>query len=368
MSQRTYEIQSDRPLMVGAPADCGRLDVGSFKNGNAVAQIDTMTIQNYVAAKELNWTIDGVPFSYTMTAGDANVTGVASSIVAQLNSEPLFSGLYHATSALGVITLTARIPGIGWTLVATGANAADNAIATTTANSAAGSLAFGKLVIPGTAEGKCRVAAATSMTAKVITATPANVATCTYDVAVKVGGHTYSTHTTSANPGVVKDTVEALAANLNALLPAASVAVTEDDAKLIFTAELAGLDFEVEVGSNNVAGTWTLTSNDGRATDIGRYAMGVSLRDDSIYSAVENSYPGNSVVSVLLSGRVVVDVEAAISANNPVYVRMADSANTGNPLGGFRSSAATDCIALPADKFRWVESLGNNQAVLLVNC
>ena len=120
MPQRTVELMSARPRLIGALADSGFHDVVSALNSDpGAAQVDTVTITNYVAGKTLTWTIDGVAFSYAMTVADADTTGVAASIVTQLQGEPIFGGRFYASSALGVITLTARFPGQGWTLVST---------------------------------------------------------------------------------------------------------------------------------------------------------------------------------------------------------------------------------------------------------
>jgi hypothetical protein len=93
MAQTTYEQISDRPLPFGAIADGGPRDIVTIANSSPGAvQVDLMTITNYVNAKKLEWTFDGVAFSYTMTAADTNVTGVAASIVTQLQAEPIFGG------------------------------------------------------------------------------------------------------------------------------------------------------------------------------------------------------------------------------------------------------------------------------------
>lgn len=371
--QNTYQTQDQRAMPLGALADSNLGDVRSAINASpGAAQVDTMTILNFVAGKVYQWTIDGIPFSYTTLAADVNVTGVAVAIVAQVNSEPLFSGRFRATNVAGVISFTARFPGVGWTLLATGANAADNAIGNSVANATGAVLPFGRLVVGDgqvsttTGENKVKLATAANLTAKVVTGAPANVNTTVYTVAVTVKGVTYNAETTSGGAATVKEIVEALAPILNAMLPAQTVVVTEDDAKLIFTAELAGLDFSVAFGSSGATALWTVTDTGLVTDDVNKAAIGVSLRSDSreINSTTEPGYPANSGCSILRDGRIVVATESQIVANGQVYVRLATA--TTYPLGGFDDGAGTDKVLLDPNRFRWERALSSTRAILRV--
>jgi hypothetical protein len=724
MSQQAYERINERPLPLGALADSGQHDAVTAINSDPGAlQVDTSTITNYVLGKRLTWTMDGTAFGYTMTAADANVTGVAASIASQLAREPLYGGRYVATSLLGVVTLTARFPGVGWTLVSTGAWAADFTVANVTANATAVALPYSRLVVAdgqvaGSGNMQGKLARATNLTARAVTLTPTAVKNTRYRAAVKVqaddgiertygaeydgssravlatgvvgnnnaitwmardtgadgenvrvelldpaandqplwisvanniisvhlatggGGAITSTATqvmaaiqlgqllaakaslrvgagdagidftsrlegrdgnaitvvytdpaansqplwierdannvinvhlatddagaivttaqqildliqeggrdvpaqgilgtVAANnaiifrsalqgetgrrvsvsltdaaafaivapaesgageivvevqyrgagngnldkapeivagvmadaaaqrfvsceecpgstgagnvPAVVAqrlDTVSrvsddvtdlvsvalvgagtgtvvaaavaslaggipghaagelvsvastgastgagvmtaavaaqlacaapavatinaALAAQLNAQLPTQSV-LAAGAATLALTAELAGKDFEYEVGADNAAAVWAVTTdNDGEETDVNEAALGVALRSDSIEtnSDTEPGYPANRAMSVLREGRVVVHTEAQIAVDHRVYVRLADTAVTGQPLGAFRDTPAVDCVALNRKRFRWVESYSATRSVLQVS-
>ena len=90
-------------------------------------------------------------------------------------------------------------------------------------------------------------------------------ATVTYD------GTEYAETITADGTATVKEIVEALAAALNGSLPAPSVAVTEDDTKLILTAETAGIGFSVtasSTGSGVTATIATATANRNAATQL----------------------------------------------------------------------------------------------------
>ena len=202
-------------------------------------------------------------------------------------------------------------------------------------------------------------------------AVPVAVNTTIYKVGVKVNGHTYQAEFLSGGAATVKEIVEGLEPILNALLPAQTVVVTEDDTHLLFTAELAGLDFEVELGSNGVTATWALTETTvGRVTDVSSAALGVALRVENveINDATNPGYIANSGMSVLRGGRVVVATERSITIGNPVYVRLADTGVTGNPLGSFSDASGTDLVKLDPSLFRWVENLSSTRAILQVAC
>lgn len=374
--QSTYEQTSDRPLPFGALADSGPRDVISAVNASpGAAQVDTVTITNYVALKPLTWTIDGIAFSYTMTVADANVTGVANSIANQLNAEPIFGGRFFCDNVAGVITMTARFPGVGWTIVSTGTWIADFTVANVTANATGDALPYGRLVLDDgqqtTGLGKkCKLAQSSSLTAKVLHATPANVNSTVYQIGVKVKGHTYQADITSGGAATVKEIVEALEPILNALLPTQTVVVTEDDTKLIFTAELAGLDFELEVGSGGATATWTITESAvTKATDVNQAAIGIALRSDSVETTSDTvpGYAANRACSVLRRGRVVVQTPTLVVPTRQVWVRLANGTTT-SPVGSFRDTTATDCVMLDPAHFRWVAGASATRAILEVNC
>jgi hypothetical protein len=375
MSQTTYEQMSDRPLPFGSVFDSGAKDsISALNSDPGAAQVDTVTITNYVLAKTLTWTIDGVAFSYVMTAADADTTGVAASIIAQLQAEPIFGGRFYATHLLGVITLTARFPGVGWTILATGAWAADFTVANVTASAAGAALPYGRLVIDdgqvsGSINKKGKLGSAANLTAKVIHAVPVHVNTTTYTVSVTVKGLTYLAQFTSGGAATVKEIVEGLEPIINAMLPTQTVVVTEDDTHLLFTAELAGLDFDVAFGSSGATALWTVTDTGLKTDDVNEAAIGIALRSDSVETNSDTvpGYPANRAMSVLRQGRVVVQTPTLVVPSRGVWVRLATATAT-SPIGSFRDTAATDCVELDPRRFRWVVGASATRAVLQVSC
>jgi hypothetical protein len=378
MAQTTYEQISDRPLPFGAIADGGPRDIVTIANSSPGAvQVDLMTITNYVNAKKLEWTFDGVAFSYTMTAADTNVTGVAASIVTQLQAEPIFGGRFYATSVAGVITLTGRSFSQGWTLLATGTWAADNAITNSVALAAGSALPFGRLTvqdgqITGAIDMKGKLASAANLTARAVKLTP-TIGTDTgtlFQVSVTVAGVTYLGSYTGDGSATVKEVVEGLVADLNAKLPAQTVVATEDDTSMTLTSELAGLDFVYGFGANQAANTWAVTSDNSTAScDINQAAIGIAVETDSveIQSATVPAYGANRACSVMKKGRIVVQTPTLVVPTRGVWVRLANGTAT-SPIGSFRDTAATDCVQLDSRRFRWMTGKSAYRAILQVNC
>jgi hypothetical protein len=101
------------------------------------------------------------------------------------------------------------------------------------------------------------------------------------------------------------------------------------------------------------------------ATDVNRKLAGFSVHT---YDVERNSsgvaeYPASSAMSVLRRGRIVVETEDAVTlGTSRPYIRLADTAVTGSPIGGIRATAATDCVELTGWKFS--ERKSATQAVL----
>lgn len=374
--QTTYEQISDRPQSLGALADGGLSDILSAVNSSpGAAQVDTVTITNYVAAKTLTWTIDGVAFSYAMTVADADVTGVAHSITLQLQAEPIFGGRFYATHLLGVITLTARFPGVGWTILATGTWAADFTVANITANAAGAALPYGRLaisdgLISGTSQKKVKVASAANCTARLVSLTPSHEDLTLFGIDITFNGQTYRAQYDSTAGHTVANIVAALVAAVNLMMPASSViASDEGTTHLHLLAEVAGQTFEYVAWVSGATATWTATDTALESDDVSKAAVGIALRSDSIETNSDTvpGYPANRACSILRAGRVVVQTSTLIDVTKKVYVRMA-SATTLSPLGSFDDDSGSGLVLLDPTRFRWVRAAAATRAVLQIAC
>lgn len=350
-------------------AQVGQLDsslpfeaISLINNSGRVAQVDTVVVDTATNSHVYTFTIDGVTISYTAD-GSTSTAEVSAGLVAAVNAENLVNGRVIAADLTGSFTLTARNAGVGFTTADVDAKCT---LTNTTANATSSTLAFGVAVVDdGTTSEKCKIASAANMTAKIVNLTPANVNSAVYFVNIKVAGVTYVGQYTADGSATVQEIVEGLKAVLNGLLPASTVDVTEDDAKLILTAEVAGLDFEVEVGSSAATATWTVSETSARRlTDFNKAIRGISMavRNQEMSTTNTLVYAANSVVNVLKKGRIWVPTAAAIDSSKDVYM-----GHTSTAIGKFTGAATSNYVRLSSDKFRWIKANGAGMGLLEVN-
>lgn len=91
-----------------------------------------------------------------------------------------------------------------------------------------------------------------------------------------------------------------------------------------------------------------------------------SLYEKAVTSNGEQGYPAQSVIDVLSSGEIWVEVEEAVAPGDPVYFR--HTATTSNPkVGVFRKSADGTNAAL-ISQARWItKTTGPGVAILEIN-
>lgn len=342
------------PAVAGDLADTGDRDIISLVNdAPRTGQVVEVTVDTASNSTAYALAIDGVTLSITSDAS-ATVTEIADALVTAINNDPLVSGKVIAErTESDKFTVTARIAGQSFTLTESDANLSTS---TTTSSDEADPVGFGLAVLRDRARGAGFgfLAAAAMLSAMEVVITPTAVNSAVYNVQITVDGTTYTASFTADGSATVQEIVEGLAAAINGVMPANTVAATEDDTVLTLTAEVAGLGFEIGVGAN-----LAITSQDGDRLD--ELFAGVSHRDLG-YDVEDDGYPAQSAMSVLRSGRIVVETEDTVTLASDVYVRLA---STGT-IGGFRGSAATGCIRIPRRLARWVESISSTLAVLEV--
>lgn len=314
-------------------------------------QSSSITVDTAENSTAYSVVIDGITITVTSDAS-ATVTEIATALAAAINAEPLINGRVLATSAVGVVTLTARVSGYAFTPSTTDSNLT---VATATASATPDVVPFGVLCISD-GNGKAQECAATAITAKSYTLTPTAANSSTYSVEVAIpsvlGGFAQRVTYTSDGSATEQEIVEGLKALLDAEDIATYVATTEDDSSLTLTAITPGMDFEV-----SVQGQLTPQNAGQTLEDV---AVGVSLRDLS--QSIETAgYSAGSAMAVRSQGDVAVEVAAAVTPTDPVYARVSGS---GAP---FRGSAASGYLMLPRRLASWREGLSSTLAILHCN-
>lgn len=365
ISQRVQDVRGRRPQSkIGQRATSSLLDyLGTLINSAPQAyEVRTFTITGATNAKEYTVTINGIDVSYTSDAS-ATVAEIADGLAAAIDVEPLVRGQISAASdAVDTVTLTALQPGIAFTLTE-----ADAQITTASVTSAASadSIPFGRLLISTgyqsdaaatETDGEANELGALPLTgnfaAQVDTWTTTYVASVTYYVSITIDGVTYMA--TALADTNTSDTVDAIAAAVNAVMPANTVIAAGATTFVSFTAEVPGAEFALGAGVGDEGATFpavTLTSTKGLATSLAIAAAGVSLyATDEENTTIEGDdpvYPANAGVRILRSGLVVVESAEAPTKGDDVYVETAAGADLGKM---FVASSATR-VLLPGAKW-----------------
>lgn len=354
----SYEDRMSIGVAGGIP-DGRRARIGTYVNSSAQAQqVGTIVFSGHAESKVV--AIDGV----NIDAGTAGSTALMTdAMAAAINAEPRVSGKVSATSdGATTVTVTARWPGVSFTL--TEVTDQDNEMTVTqaaTANATASTVAFGRgLIGDGTADTvqtkKARLAATGGLAAKVVHATPAVQAenvTETFILSVTVEGVTYYGTFPVASATTVQAIVEGMVLSLNQNLPASTVVATEDNAKVILTAEIAGLDFSVGAGDDDgAASLWTIAVSAGGPTyNIDQAFRGVALATiaQNIADDETASYAANSAMEVIEEGPVLVTVEEAVVAGGQAYLGV----GSGHEGKWRTTKSGANYLPLPLSRAHW---------------
>lgn len=332
-------------------------------------QVDDVTVDSAADATEYAYSVNGVEVKITSGAG-ATVTSIANKLIAAHNANPLIRGQVRAElEGADKVRLTGLEPGVAFTLSEDDARLST---ASVVSPAEADPIPFGRLLIstgyvPEEANELCALAQAARLTAQVDQLEVPYVASVEYFVGVRVDGAEYRVASTADTDQ--DTTITNLAAALNAVLPANTVAVTDDDSgaddatTLIFTAELAGKPFEVFFGSSDDGAShpaFVHTTNRGVLTDINRAAAAISVRrydqEASAPAVLTTTYQPNEGVEGLEDGAIWVDSPGDVSFGEEVWVELGSS-NAG------RLYAASSATRVKLEGARWLRPARGDDAL-----
>ena len=373
--QRAGDVRTQRLIgFVGqALIDHTTREITVTNKNPQAAQVTTMDVTgSFSAGTERTFTITVggtvTTVSYTSVAGDTDLTGVATSIVAQVNATEAVRGFLSASNSGVTITFTGTYPGISFTIAESDSNLGTPS--TTTSAATADTVKFGRAIISTSFDGASRlggVPVTTDFTAQVVAYQIDNTAAGALFVAkVTIRGVTYVSdpvaHSTNA-----AGTAAAIATELNSnVLPANSVLAGNSSAVLTFTAENPGEEFTAEllsVGSVDGQVSRNTASDVGpsTATSLARAMTGVSIRDEHIENITRGgddpAYPANYGVRTLAAGRIVVSNAQDPSYGDAVYVST-DTATKGQ----FYNAGGANLVYLPPSVAEWDRNEPSTQA------
>lgn len=347
-------------------------------NAGAVAQVARIVVDTATNSATYTWTINGVTLTYTADSS-TSATEIGDGIVAAINAEPLARASVSAVNAAGTVTLTELVPGTAGAFTVSDSDAKLTTTESYVAASDAEALAFGVAVMrvgsnsnASRTETEDLIAAPTTarFTAQVATLSIAYVASAKITVAVyevRDSEKVLLASVTETSATSQDATIDALIVSLNAQLPANSVLAAADSASataVVFTAEIAGLEFEVQYsigdeGASLPAVSLAATTGPSESTSLHRAFRGISRYSQQDPSSTiggdTGSYAGNQGAEYLTRGVIWVSNSQSPTAGTPVYVELTAGASQGKL---YNSSSSTR-VALSRQRARW-ERAGSN--------
>lgn len=326
-------------------------------------QIDTVTVDSAVDDTLYTYEINGITVQIDSGTG-ATTTTIAAALAAQHDSLPLVRGVVAAVPVAAVITLTGLIEGNSYALTESDTRLT---AASVQAAAAADAVPFGRLVVDdgletgGAGEQLGRLAKSTAFTAQVHTLEILFVASSTVTVTVRDAAGDVLAQADDVDADTNTDTTaDAIRDALNGLLPANSVIVSSPgggSGDVVFTAELAGLQFSVEVGTNEegeaggaIVGQ-TNTTGPSATTSMNLAALGISefsINDPTTtIGGLTGEYAPNARMRVLKRAAVWVErPSTGVSPGDQVFVELAVGDDSGK---FFNADSATRARLLNAE-------------------
>lgn len=335
-------------------------------------KIMTVTVADPGDSQVITITINGGLVTYNTGTGKDLAT-IGAELAALINQEPLARGVANASFNTATLTLTGQWPGQDFTVVL--GPTALSSLTTTQSPLTANPIPFGRAVIQrsfnsnmGGQESERLVALAdTSLfTAQVVKLAP------TYVSGAKIRVRVYEVwgaerelipqaDVTETSATDLATTLTALAASLNAKLPANSVNVTVTDTNttLSFTAERLGMEIDVEAGVGDEgaslpADAVTYPVGPDTTTSLHRAWAGIALyspaEEQPVGGADEGQYAGNAGIKYGQQGPIWVKSDDTIVWNEPsVYVELAPGATAGR----FYNTSSATRVRLGKNRARW---------------
>lgn len=333
---------------------------------NQTKQVSTITVDTAVDNTDYTVSVNGETVVVDSGAS-ATTTTIATVIKNAINQDyPLARAACIATSSTNVVTLTGLTPGRSFTVTDSGANLTT---ATGTAAATADTIAFGRALMgvgfaTNGANEKGALPKSTYLSAQTGTITITYNSGSVYTAGVYVAGQWYDAQTVGATN--LATTAAALTSALNGVLPTNTVVVTSSAGVLTFTAEIAGLEFDLRAGVGDATATTAVSYTKSYTSSLQIALKGISIaaQDEENLTVDGNDvvYPANAMVKALQKGKIWVDFPTATSLtyNSAVYVE-----TSGSDAGKLYNSTSSTRVKLPLSMARWLRKSENGALALV---
>lgn len=313
-----------------------------LRNSNRVADVWTVTISTVTDSTDYTLYIDGIEMKITSDASAVN-TEIRDALINYINGSILSGRVVAASTGATTFTITCRQPG---ELVDVVEYDSRLTLAHTTTASNNSSLPAG-VFVSRTSDGKgCALPSIVAAVAQVTTLTfntAVNSATYFSNVTMLSGaysGRTYMGLYVADASATMQEIVEGLAADLNGKLPADTVVVTEDDAVLTCTSEVAGVAFAVDGNCTTSSVTATVATSTANVVSTFTYPLVGAVRSpvmkagaqvlpdeiaDVIDQAKEMFLAAEDAPSSLTGTIYVRGTAGSLASQTPGKIRFADS-------------------------------------------
>lgn len=391
---KTSRMGAVNPVAGAIYGAASNQDETAMQVGGSAAQVTTMVVSS---ASEATYTWQVGEDSGNLTtltyaaSGTDTTTTIATAIANATNAKVGVSNLVFASSSSATVTFTGRQKGASATFVVSESDSKLGTPSNTTTAGDATAIPFGVMVerssatkAVGTAAIGSAVGSGTyTQQVSTITAEGGDITLASGDVLYATitgdldgtGSKSYSARTVFRTDAAT--TLTAFVAALNGVLPANSVIAAVDTNDITFTAEVAGLAFDVSASYDDAGGTpgsFTVAATTANAIPLGG---GVALKSHTIEQNASgvSEYEMGDTFSGLTEGKcyVLLDSGITVAEGDACFVRVTA---TGTEQAGAFSNVSDSGDNLPIGSFGfkgvWVggnvtDMNGNNVAPLYIS-
>lgn len=366
MVQTNYGDITDNAADAGKSIGIAAPDnVFGLAAGGGAKKVSTITVDTAANDTAYAYTVNGGIVTITSDAS-ATLPEIADALADAHNALTLASSVSFAISdGVDTVTITGREVNDDYAI----SNAdARLTLAITTAASAGSAIPFGIGVQRTSFDA---IGLPSLGTAKVMTATPAEVNNATYTMSITVDAdddgikETYSFSFLADASATVAEIVTGLTTAGNTAMPANSVLLTDSTTVLTLTSEIAGKDFEATGFGDLVGATVTMATTQASVRDM---FQGVAMKTQRVETSAAGvaQYAADDSVDVLAQGEiwVLLDASQSPAVSDSVFCRA--TAGASEQLGAFRTdSDGGDAFLVPNAYWTLAQATGIDGSTLV---
>lgn len=307
------------------------------------AQVTDIVVATATNSATYTLTIFGETVTYTADSSTSK-SEISAGLLAAIEDNPVLTGLAtYVDDTTDKVTATASYPGLDLVIETTDAKLT---ITEVTAEDEGDTIPFARAVKRDSSDPtRCVAYSATTKSVDLALTYDASVDAF---VGVTVNGIEYTaTHTQATDADT---STAALVTQLNAILPANTVAATNDTGVITLTGEVVGQDFTVSAGfgPGRDTGAWAITVTAEDAEVLGVTRATYNEAAVTIGDSTSVGYPPGRDAIVLERGRIFVEGGSDATPASPVYI-----GTTASEKGKFFTSSGSGRVLDDSGNLKW---------------